>query len=180
MKGLILSVAVFIVYVLASMILCHCIRPRKPLPVLAGAALAGLPAYALAFWLTAPDLGFLPPAWRTAWSGFDAVCGAGVYLLNCHSYIDFFFGFNGGFSMSMMLAIRRAEKGELRMEELCARYILPDGFDRIYSWRLPRLRQAGLITIEPDTGVCRLTPKGARVARVGWFFKRLLNLAEGG
>ena len=130
--------------------------------------------------LTPADLGFLPRAWTASLPAVDLLYGLVVYFLNAHSYIDFFFAFNGGFSMSLMLELLQAGEKGLSTEEIISGYRLPDGGDKIYGWRLPRLEETGYITIDPQTNVCRLTAKGRVVAALTRILKRFLNLGRGG
>ena len=180
MKGLILSIAVFAAYVIGSMIVSHIRKPafisRIFLPGLAIATVL----YFIAFALTPPDLGFLSPSWMARPAALDAAYGCVVLWLNAHSFIDFFFGFNGGFSMSVMLEILRRLPRGATADELVKCYMRPDGFDKIYSWRLPRLAGSGMIVIDKQEGTCAITQSGKRAALIGVFCKRLLNLGAGG
>lgn len=180
MKGLILSLGWFAVAVLATMVISHITRPRNYSRVLLPTLLAGAPLYLATFFLTPPDLGFLGPAWLAHPAWLDASYGAVVYLLNAHSYYDFFWAFNGGFSMSLMLEILRHGPAGARTPDLVGRYVRPDGVDKIYGWRLPRLAESGMIEIDEAAGQCRLTKRGDQVARFTRFWKRFLNLGEGG
>lgn len=180
MKGLILSLAVFVGYVLWTMVVSHLTRPTHYSRVFVPAMFVWAPAYFVAYFALPADLGFLPAAWmaRPAW--LDAAYGCLVLALNVHSYMDFFFACNGGFSMSMMLEILRKGGRGAKTDELVAKYMRPDGYDRIYTWRLPRLAEAGWITLDKTSGSCGLTAVGRTVARIAAFLKRMLNLGEGG
>jgi hypothetical protein len=111
---------------------------------------------------------------------FDLFYGFAVFLLNAHSYVDYFYGFNSGFSTSLMQRILAAGEGGASQDEIIAAYIGPDGVDKIHGWRLPRLAAKGYVVIDKDSGTCRLTTKGLRIAKVAIACKRLLNLGLGG
>lgn len=179
MKGLFVSIIIFVGYVLSCVLLSHVLRPKRHSMLFFPAALAWSPIYFLAYAFTPPDLGFLPASWLTPLRALDAGYGYVIFLLNAHSFIDYFFGFNGGFSTSLMLEIFRAGNHGLSTGELIGRYTHESGVDKIYGWRLPRLAETGYVAID-DAGVCRLTPKGRAIARFTWMLKRFLNLGAGG
>lgn len=180
MKGLVVSIIVFAGYVISCVALSHLLRPKRHSMLFFPAALAWSPVYFALFFLTPADLGFLPSSWLTPLRALDAGYGYIIFLLNAHSFIDYFFGFNGGFSTSLMLEIFRAGEQGLSTGDLIGRYHHASGVDKIYGWRLPRLAETGYIAIDASTGICTLTPKGRAIARFTWFLKRFLNLGAGG
>jgi hypothetical protein len=178
MKGLLLSLLVLAGYALTTAVVAHLTRPRTYLRLFVMHAGLWTPGYFLLYWLTPADLGFLPPAWQCAHPWWDALYGFAVFLLNCHTYVDCFFGFCTGFSVSMMLAIGR--RGGLRQDEILQQFSLPDGSDRIYAWRLPYLQKIGWLRQDPVTGHYQLTRRGRSIARITWTLKRAMNLGKGG
>ena len=180
MKGLILSLIVFAFYVLSTIVLSHLLHPRRHGRLLLYPIFAWIPVFFLLYVKTPADLLFLPPSWQAGNRTLDMAFGFFVYLLNCHSFFDFFFGFNGGFSMSLLLEILRADQQGMKAETLIAGYYNPDGTDKIYGWRVPQLVDKKYVVIEPHTNACRLTPKGRFLAGVAIVLKRILNLGEGG
>src|SRR3954471_16199350 len=100
MKGLFLSLAVFVLYVVSTAIVSHVVRFERHSRLFLPALAAWLPIYVLFYFLTPNTLGVLPQNWTATYPALDAVYGAVVLTLNVHSYMDFFFGFNGGFSTS--------------------------------------------------------------------------------
>ena len=180
MKGLILSVVVFVLYVLGTMVASHLLKPSHYSRVFVPGLVIGPVVLVVLYFLTPADLGFLSPGWQADRAWLDIFYGCLVFLLNGHSYIDFFFGFNGGFSMSVMLEILRRQPRAAKTDEIVRCYLRPDGFDKIYGWRLPRLADSGMITIDREKGTCRLTDPGRRVALFARFCKRWLNVGEGG
>ena len=180
MKGILVSLIMLAAYVLGVIVLAHLFKPKRHTTIFFPLLLASLPAYFGVYALLPADLGFLSAAWMGSPGWLDALVGAGVLVLNVHSFIDYFFGFNGGFSTSMMLMIYRAGTEGLTAREITAGYTAPDGTDKIMGWRVPKLQEDGYVTVEPDTGRCDLTPKGLAVARLADFLKRCLNLGAGG
>ena len=137
--------------------------------------------YIVVFWITPQNLYFLPAGWIGEPGWLDAISGLVILILNCLSYINWFFGFNGGFSMSLLLELWRTANQGLSTEELVRRYVLTNaGIDKILGWRVPRLEETGYIIKDPQTGVFQLTPKGRIVAWLTLISKRMLNLGAGG
>jgi hypothetical protein len=179
-KGLIISLAAFVLYVASATLVAHLTKPERHGRILFPFVLVWTPAYFLLFLLTPPDLGFLPPAWRCSLRWLDVSYGYVIFLLNCHSFIDFFYGFNGGFSTSLMQELHRAAPAGLPAPAIVGLYKRPDGTDAIYGWRLPQLERTGYIAVDRERGVCTLTPKGRAIARLARGCKRFLNLGSGG
>lgn len=180
MKGLLLSLAAFALYVISTAVVSHLVRFERHSKLFLPALAVWLPIYALFYFLTPRTLGILPDNWLATYPAIDALYGGLVLILNVHSYMDFFFGFNGGFSTSIMARLIRAGSGGLRLDEVTAAYRLPDGGDKIMAWRLPRLVETGYLVIDPLTRQCWLTAKGRLVARIGLFCKQMLGIGKGG
>jgi hypothetical protein len=181
MKGVLLSLAVFAVYVLVTAVLAHWLKPRRYSRLFQPAFILFALIYTAAYWLTPPDLGILPAAWRAQPGWLDALGGFLILALNYFSYIDWFFGFNGGFSMSLLLEMLRAGARGLTTAELIGRYTRGAAqSDKIFDWRVPRLVETGYLVLDGKTGVYQLTGKGRLVARLTYISKRVLNLGAGG
>lgn len=178
MKGLLISLVTLFGFGLTAILIAHFTRPKTYLRLFVTTAAGWMPGYFLIYWLTPADLGFLPPAWQCANQEFDAGYGFVIFLLNCHTVVDCFFGFCTGFSVSMLLAILKADG--LTEEQITGLFKLDDNTDRIYSWRLPYLQRIGWLQSEPGTNRYRLTSRGRRIAWITYTLKRLLNLGKGG
>lgn len=180
MKGLVLSLAVFAAYVLCSVLTFHFFKPRRQLAAFAIVFCAATPVYFAGYWALPASLGFLPEAWQAKVWWLDALYGYAVLALNAHSFVDFFFGFNGGFSMSLMLGILEAGSAGMSASELAGGFALEDGTDKVYKRRLRHLADAKLIEYDAAAGVCAATAMGRRVAGIALALKRFLNLGLGG
>ncbi len=176
MKGLLVSLFVFAAYVPLGAILCHVLRVKRHGKLFFPMMGLSIPVYVAAYVLLPVDLGFLPPEWQATHVWVDAATGALILVLNIHSFIDYFFAFNGGFSTSLMLLLHN---GPRPTEDLVNAYRGTDGVDKIYGWRIPFLISKGYIVMD-EQRVCRLTPRGVRAAKIGLFAKRFLNLGRGG
>ena len=162
------------------MLFSHILKPVRISRIFVPGLILANVGYFLLYFLTPENLGFLGPAWVAHPVWLDVGYGCLLLFLNGHSYIDFFFGFNGGFSMSLMLEILRREPNGAELDEIVNCYKGANGFDKIYGWRLPRLADSGMIRIDYTTGTCVLTQTGRRVAKFALFCKRVLNLGMGG
>lgn len=181
MKGVILSLAVLAGYVVFTAGLSHIFRPRRHSRLFPPAFALFCLIYGAAYRLTPQDLYCLPAAWIAGPAWLDALAGLVMLTLNYFSYIDCFFGLNGGFSMSLMHELLRAENRGLSTEELLQRYRLSnEGIDKIFAWRIPRLEETGYIVRNSQTGIFEVTRKGRVVAWGTMICKRLLNLGAGG
>lgn len=180
MKGFILSALVFVAYVLLTALFSHILRPGRHSKVFLPAIAIAVVGYLAGYLLTPPGLGFLPTAWLAHFQWMDLPLGLFILILNIHNYIDWFFGFNGGFSTSLILLLHRAGAGGLTTAELIANFHGRDGMDKIYGWRLPRLEETGYIHIDKQTRVCTLTSKGRLAATITRVIKKTLNLGAGG
>ncbi|MCX6992233.1 MAG: hypothetical protein NT011_03720 [Kiritimatiellaeota bacterium] len=180
MKGLLISLALFVIYVLVTIILSHGLRVRQHAKLFFSAALAFSPIYFILFALTPSDCFILPATWLSDRPCLDITVGYLVFLLNCHSYIDFFYGFNCGFSISLLLEMLWTGDHGLDTDHFIRRFHRADGTDKIFGWRLPGLEASGYIRQDGQTGMYQLTRKGLAIARLTLFLKRLLNLGAGG
>ncbi len=180
MKGLILSAIVFVLYVVSCAALSHILRPKRHSGLFLLTLCCWTPVYFAVFLFSPDNLWFLSAPWTCSIRWLDALYGYGVFLLNCHSFIDFFFGVNGGFSTCIILEIGRAGRDGLSAEALMDMFRGKDETDKVYGWRLPRLVQTGYIHQDDSSGTYGLTRKGRIAATVALAGKTLLNLDKGG
>jgi len=180
MKGLIISLGIFAGYVLSTAAISHVFTPKRHAKIFVPALGVWTPVYFLAYFATPENVFVLPPVWCARLVWLDVAYGYAVFLLNWHSFIDFFFAVNGGFSMCLMFELRRAGDGGLTTSEILEMFQATAYADKIYAWRLPRLAQTGYIAMNQESGVCRLTKKGVAVAILTRGLKRVLNLGSGG
>lgn len=176
MKGLLVSLLLFVLFVPLAALLSHLFRVKRHGKLLFPMMALSAPVFFGVYALLPDDLGFLPPEWQATHAWVDALTGTIILVLNIHNFIDYFFAFNGGFSTSLMLLLHKRPRTS---EELIAEYRGADGLDKIYGWRIPFLVKKGYVTVGPDH-VIRLTARGDRAARIGLFAKRFLNLGKGG
>ena len=180
MKGILLSTAIFMLYVVLTAWLSHILKPVRHTRVFAPSLIATAFLYLGSYLLSPADLGFLPPRLLANYAWLDIALGLLILVLNVHSYVDTFSGLNCGFSTSMMLLLHRAGEKGMTAEDLIANYHGSDGMDKIYGWRIPHLDETGYIHFDRRTGVCTLTGKGRVTALITRLIKRTLNLGAGG
>lgn len=180
MKGLILSALVFVAYCISAVVLSRVMRPQRHARLFAMLAGVWSVAYLGSYATTPRQLWILPGGWTGDPQWLDAGAGLLALLLNVHSFVDFFYGFNGGFSTSLLLNLLRRHPQSVPTPELTDRYRDVAGHDKIVAWRLPALQRDGFVVVDAATGECSLTPRGRAVARLARFVKRVLNLGKGG
>lgn len=180
MKGLLIFILVFAGYVLSVAAAAHIVRVERYSKLFFSMFAAWIPLYFVAYFATPANVWILPDAWSRVPMKLDLAYGFVLFAFNMHSVLDFFFGIAGGFSTGLLLEIFRAGPRGITTDELVAKFQTPDGTDKIYAWRLPRLAETGYIVIDPASGDCRLTAKGTTAARIGWLAKKILNLGMGG
>jgi hypothetical protein len=180
MKGLFLSGGLFVLYVLGTAVVSHIGKFARHSRLFLPATALALPLFVATYLLSPRDLGFLPAEWCAHRPWLDLALGLAVLVLNIHNYGDWFFGFNGGFSTSMMLLLLSAGEKGATAEELIAEYHDAQGRDKIHGWRIPRLVETGYLALDAATGKYALTAKGVQLAKVTRLLKRILNLGRGG
>jgi hypothetical protein len=200
-KGLILSLVVFVLYVGSTAVAAHVLRPRGYLRLFLLAFLPCGVGYFTLYTVTPRDLYFLPPTWTGSDRSFDMAYGFAVLLLNCHNFVDYFFATCSGFSVSLLVAILDAGDRPITTVDLSAKFKLesetesrrmapgvgpvdmpaaPQESNRIYAWRLPYLVKRGWIRKDPQTDHYSLTDTGRIIARIVQGLKRSMNLGGGG
>ncbi len=140
------------------------------------------PVYWIAYWVSPPDLCFLPRAWLAHPTWLDFTYGYVVFALNCHGLLDFFFTVNGGFSTCLLAEIYKAGPRGLSTADMIDMFVDTKDGDKIYAWRLPRLVETGYLRMDQDcesVSYC-LTKKGQFAAHCAQACKRVLNLGRGG
>ena len=180
MKGLIISLAVQILYGLSTMIAAHVFRPRRHLYLFVLAIPVWILGYLLLYALTPVDLFFLPQTWTASVRWVDFIYGLAVFLFFCHSFVCVVFVACSGFSISLLVAARQAGSQPATTDFLVNKFRVEDGGDRIYGWRVPHLEKRGYIRRSSATGGYLLTSKGRLIAQLARFTKWAMNLGEGG
>lgn len=180
MKGILISIIVFVVYVIYTIIVAHFGKIKRYGRLFFPAVALWSPLYFLLYFMTPRNVWILPDTWLGEPEWLEITYGYVIYLLNCHSYIDFFFGFTGGFSTSLLREILLSGAHGRTTDEIAAGFQTTGGEDKIYQRRIPHLAESGMITVSGGNQMCRATAKGKRWAVILSFAKRTLNLDKGG
>jgi|GEM_PF-751345 len=180
MKGILLSLATFGAFIPCAMLASRALRVDRHARLFFGVILALSPVYALAYALLPPDLWFLPDSLLAGRPVIEAVLGYVLLLLNFHSFLNVFYGMNGGFSTCILSEIQKAGPQGLSTNSLVQLFQTPDGKDKIYAWRVPRLVETGYLLRDSQRDVYRLTAKGSFVARMTCCLQRLFATGERG
>ena len=179
MKGIFVSLIAVLGFLLTAVLAARLFKPSRHLYLFVPTAVLWAFGYLALYWCVPASAGFLPLSWQCAHSWGDGVYGFLVYWLNIHTVVDVFFATCGGFSVSLLTAILRAEGG-MSTEELVGAFGGKQGGDKIYNWRVPHLERQGYLLRDANSGTYRLTPKGRLVALFTDLLKRLMNLGKGG
>lgn len=179
MKGLLLSLLLFLLYIISSVILSHLLKPQRHSKLFIPLTAIAIICFLFAYHFSSVSLGFLPTTWQATYPWLDIALGIVILLFNIHSYIDWFFGFNGGFSTSLMMLLLKNKGAGATYQDLLANYRTPTGDDKIHGWRLPRLEETGYLHIDSNSD-CLLTKKGKLVARIASVAKKIFSLGLGG
>lgn len=179
MKGLILSLFVFIFYVISSVILSWILKPTRHAKLFLPLAIIAFFLFLIAYALTPTNLWLLPHNWQATHTWLDVILGMMILFFNIHSYVDWFFGFNGGFSTSLMLLLLKNGSQGTTTEELMAHYNSSTG-SKIHGWRIPRLEETGYLYVDSKTNCYHLTKKGILIATITRQAKKILSLGQGG
>lgn len=180
MKGLLLSLIIFGLYVITTAIASHCIKPRRHSSFFLGFIIPAILSFSLSYYFTPANLVWLSPSWEAHYPWIDVTLGFVILLLNINSYFTWFFGFNGGFSTSLMLLLLRYKPQGATAHELIKHYYTSSGYDKVQGWRVPYLQAEGYLKIDPKTNFCSLTKKGTLIANLAKTAKKVLNLGTGG
>lgn len=180
MKGPLLSFFIFVLYVVGTALSSYFFKPTRHSSLFLSFLIPAIAGFFLAYYLMPSDLWFLGAAWQANYTWADVSIGIIILVLNIHSYIDWFFAFNGGFSTSLMLLLLKHQSQGTTSQKLINHYYSTDGIDKIHMWRLPRLEETGYLQIATSTKVCSLTKRGQLVAQLCSITKKLLGLGLGG
>lgn len=178
MKGLILSGFVFFLLLCASSLALRFYRGSKEFRVLLVVLGFSIGLYGLCYLWLPHDLGFLHDGALEPNRSVDFWNGVLVLLMLFHGFWVFLYVSGVGPSMGMMLEVRARRSVGMAEEEALKKY----GHDRprsaILERRLKKLVE-GRYVAEQD-GEYRLLPRGARVASLAIFLRRVLNIRGGG
>ncbi len=174
LKGLVLAVAGFLLFLLAHVVLFRLYVPtRRFMALVRLAVLIGL-GIIFVHRATGPRMGFLPPMPTAAGWAVDLLNGLLVYAFLFIGYCMFYFLVDRGFSGRILIEIETAPDRRQRQADIAARYSM----ELVMRRRLSDMLDIGQI-VEVDGRWCT-TAKGRRAARVFAFVKRFLQLGQGG
>jgi hypothetical protein len=178
MKGLVLALLWFVIFLAATVILLRVGPGRKPFRMFLAAFAATLPLYALSHFCTPPDLYVLPDRMREGCAAVDFAYGLGVYALLVHNFWDFVYAGPMGFSAGLMVDLECAGETGRTTDDLIAYFNAGEGTDRIFGRRIPNLIAGGYLLEEG--GALTLTNKGRLIAAMTRILKKLICAGEGG
>jgi len=180
MKGILLSLATLGMFIPSAMLASRVLRVDRHARLFFVLILALCPVYALAYRFLPPDLWCLPDTLVTRWPTLDALSGLIILLLNFHSFLNAFYGMNGGFSTCLLFEIRKSGPRGLSADSIVKLFQTPDGTDKIFAWRVPRLVETGYLLLDSQRGLYQLTAKSRWVACLTCHLQRIFATGEKG
>ncbi len=165
MKGLLLALACSAATALGVTLLFACRDVARRAAAMCGVFLTTAVAYLVAYRLTPPDLGVLPPGLVEPLSWLDGAFGLAVHAaLFFGGWLQVYNLAERGFSLRILIDIAEGPRPVLTGDEVAARY----GGGRGAAWmrekRIDGLVETGLAAWRD--GRLRATPKGRRTARL--------------
>ena len=164
MKGILLSFLFFCILVMTIASILHINRPSRAGKTFWIVFWMLSPFYFLAHVLTPSDLWFLPKTLLSNSAFIDMFFGFFVFALNFHSFLDFFFAVNGGFSTCLTMEISRNRGKSATPAELLEKFHQNGDQAGIQNYRIINLLKGGYILLNNTTSCFELTAKG-KVAR---------------
>ncbi len=177
MKSILLAGFSFLLLILMTIVLLRGYRGKKYLHMFLIAFGISVLLYALIYFLTPVDLGFLPIFLTDEGRGIGFANGLLILFLLFHCFADVSYTtVLTGFSTNLIVHI--AKRGTLKTEDLDRIYGLSLGHDPVTEWRISHLVNGRYVAAEG--GGFRLLPKGRWVALAANFLQRLFNTKESG
>lgn len=174
MRGLVGGLLAFAVYFVIQVAIFHSVKVSRRALVLVGIWVAGLPVYALIYFVL-PDDGVVWPGPFVAPSdGLTFFSGGLLYFFIFMGYAQFIYMAESSVGVRTMIELATNTEKGLTLEELTGRYRQ----DWMLGRRLARMVHAGYL-VEED-GRYRVTGRGRFVATVLAYCKRILCLGPGG
>lgn len=175
MKALLLALGCSLLYALLITLLFRMVTVRRRAAVMFWLFLATVPVYVALYALTPADLGVLSP-WLVE-PRFVPACAFGLFV-----HAALFFGgwlqvYNlaeRGFSLRILIDVDASPERSLTAAEVQARYGGGRGMDWMLDKRVQGIVESGMATLAE--GRLRVTPKGARAARVFGALRSFLQI----
>lgn len=175
MKALLLALGCSLLYALLITLIFRTITVRERAAVMFRFFLATVPVYLALYALTPADLGILSPTLVE-----PRYVPAGLFGLFVHGAL-FFGGWlqlynlaDRGFSLRILIDIDESPERTSTRAEVQARYGAGRGMDWMLDKRVQGIVETGMATLAG--GRLRLTPKGARAARIFGALRAFLQL----
>lgn len=179
MKGILLSLFVFILFILSSIIYLKAYRGKKYYRVFLAEAPFMFLLYLFLFRSLPDHLYFLAEPWVEPsalvdfWNG-TFILGVLFFLFWDTMYAAFL----TGFASEVLVRLFYERTHGLSLEALVGGFGGKEKIDHILSWRLPSLLKNRYIVADGEH--YRLTSRGRAVARFALFLKQIFHLEEGG
>lgn len=158
-KGLLLSLFLAVLWVLAQLVVVHTLRPVRMFSAMTWLFAPTVPGFVLLYALTPPGVFVLPESLARESMALGLVNGLIVHLLLYCTWVEAFFCVERPVTLRILVEFVKAPRGYLAPREIQKVYSL----ERMITQRLESLRLNGYV--EERGGRYVLTRKGRAMAR---------------
>lgn len=170
LKGLVLSGLLITAWLVVQAVVFHLVAPRKAFGSMLACFVPTVPLYALLYWTSPADLGFLPSQFIGAGWRLGLANGLAVQVLLFLTAGLFYSHADRSITVRLLIELARAPQQRLTLEEMQATC----GVEVLMQERLDIMLANGFLVARGDRFV--LTPKGWIGGSVGLVARKILRL----
>lgn len=180
MKGLLLALFCFLIFLFLSVPLIRWYRGRKEFQLLSFASFWILILYSSLYRIFPKDLGFLPQAWLTTPSWADYANSLVILTFLCVGFSQTIYNaFMEGLSFTLLIKLLHKGEAGITLAELEKNYPKAISSQVVFETRLTKMTRGHYIS-EEDKGRFKILPKGILVGRLVKWLQQTLNIKQGG
>lgn len=170
-KGLLLSLFLVALWILAQLVVVHAFRPVRVFSAMTWLFAPTLPAFVVLYVLAPPGLFVLPEGLVRESMALGLLNGLFVHLLLYCTWVEAFFCIDRPVTLRILVEFAKAPRGRLTLPQIRDVYSL----EQMIAQRLHSMRLNGYV--EERGGRYVLTPKGRALARGIRRLRRLLGVS---
>ena len=172
LKGMLISIALTIAWVMAHIILFRLKRPGNLCAAMVILFVLTVPLFIVVYVLTPADLFILPAALSRTPPALGVGNGLVVHGLLFLTYIACFYYLTRAVTLGILVEILDRGGCAMNIEEMKAAY----NIEHMVRYRLEALEQAGLVRKAGGSYLC--TPRGRRYARISLLCRRVFGSVD--
>lgn len=170
LKGWILSSSLVLVWAVVQLLLLQARRPRSALSMMLASFSPAVPAYAVAYVVTPPSLGILPPGLSATPPLLGILDGALILVLLFATCVLFYSHFHNSITLRLLAAFERAPRNSMTLPQIEA----VSGLRVLVTERLDVLQGTRLVFA--DRGRYYPTASGRLAAGAGRLVRSVMKL----